>query len=109
MYDYVLTAGLIIDLNHKLVFRNGEILDLKKAEYCLLELLVMNSNCILLRSFLIEKLEDIHQHKILDNTLSVHMKRLRKTLGNENFIKTKHSLGYYWSFPVEKHLKIDTF
>lgn len=79
------------------------------AEYCILEALVLQPKQTVLRSILLGRLERIHKHVLHDNTLSVHIRRLRKVLGGNNCIKTRHSLGYYWACTVEKAMKIDTF
>lgn len=89
--------GLILDLKSMTVFFEDKSLDLSKNEFKILETLMVNSGKIVSREKLMTALwsTDIF---IDDNTLTVNISRLRKSLeslGVMDFIKTKVGAGYY--------------
>lgn len=72
-------------------------LELSKNEFKILETLMVNKGSIVTRDKLMTSLwsTDIY---IYDNTLTVNISRLRKSLaglGVDDFIKTKQGMGYY--------------
>lgn len=89
--------GLILDLRSMTIFFEDKSLDLSKNEFKILETLMVNSGKIVSREKLMTALwsTDIF---IDDNTLTVNISRLRKSLesmGVKDFIKTKVGAGYY--------------
>ena len=67
--------------------------------YVLLEALIESHGRVLTRDYLLMLIEDTTKHDIEDNTLTVHMKRLRKVLGTYNqqtYIETLRGVGYRW-------------
>lgn len=102
-YDYSINLdileykGLILNLKNFSI-SNGEIsLELTKNEFRILELLLMRKGELVSRSEIMEYLWKTDNF-IDDNTLSVNVSRLRKTLksmGYDEFIKTKVGVGYY--------------
>lgn len=90
---------LIIDTNQKRVYKNHEELELSVMTYVLLEALIESHGRVLTRDYLLMLIEDTTKHDIEDNTLTVHMKRLRKVLGTYNqqtYIETLRGVGYRW-------------
>ena len=89
--------GVILDLRSMTIFFEDKSLDLSKNEFKILETLMVNSGKIVSREKLMTALwsTDIF---IDDNTLTVNISRLRKSLeslGVKDFIKTKVGAGYY--------------
>ena len=89
--------GLILDLKSMLASFAGKSIDLSKNEFKILETLMVNAGKVISRDKLMTALwsTDIF---IDDNTLTVNISRLRKSLeslGVKDFIKTKVGKGYY--------------
>lgn len=74
--------------------RNGSLLSLTLTEYKILQLL-MRSTGIVTRQALLDALWDVDARFVDDNTLSVHVSRLRDKIGPEH-IKTVRGVGYQW-------------
>lgn len=89
--------GLILDLKSMQASFKGKSIDLSKNEFKILETLMVNAGKVISRDKLMTALwsTDIF---IDDNTLTVNISRLRKSLeglGVKDFIKTKVGKGYY--------------
>ena len=89
--------GLILDLKSMTVSFGEKSLNLSKNEFKILETLMVNKGSVVSRDKLMTSLwsTDIY---IDDNTLTVNISRLRKSLtglGVDDFIKTKQGYGYY--------------
>lgn len=89
--------GLILDLKSMQASFEGRSIDLSKNEFKILETLMVNAGKVISRDKLMTALwsTDIF---IDDNTLTVNISRLRKSLeglGVKDFIKTKVGKGYY--------------
>lgn len=89
--------GLILDLKSMQAGFAGKSIDLSKNEFKILETLMVNAGKVISRDKLMTALwsTDIF---IDDNTLTVNISRLRKSLeglGVKAFIKTKVGKGYY--------------
>lgn len=87
-------SGISLDRAHLQASRNGEVLALTLTEYKLLAKL-LSQKSILTRSALLEELWDADSRFIDDNTLSVHISRLREKVGPEH-IRTIRGVGYQW-------------
>jgi len=99
----VISGDLLIDFEHKTVIRNNDALPLRETEYEICELLIKNNGLLMLRDNLISSIWDDKNKYILDNTLSVHISRIRKALGNFGgvpYIETVKGLGYRWVVEV---------
>ena len=88
-------SGIEIDQEHMQVRKNGEQLQLTLTEYRIL-LSLIQRNSIVPRGVLLEVLWDVDSKFIDDNTLSVHVSRLREKIGAEH-IKTIRGVGYQWA------------
>lgn len=95
--DRLELGGLVLDLKSMTVSFCEKSIDLSKNEFKILETLMVNKGNVVSRDKLMTSLwsTDIY---IDDNTLTVNISRLRKSLaglGVDNFIKTKQGMGYY--------------
>ena len=88
-------SGVEVDQEHMQVRKNGEPLQLTLTEYRIL-LALIQRNTIVPRNVLLEVLWDVDSKFIDDNTLSVHVSRLREKIGAEH-IKTIRGVGYQWA------------
>ena len=87
-------GSLEIDREHMQVLRDGEALPLTLTEYRVLSKL-MERPGVVPRERLLETLWDDGAKFIDDNTLSVHVSRLREKIGAEH-IRTVRGVGYQW-------------
>ena len=87
-------GALEIDREHMQVFKDGEALPLTLTEYRVL-LKLMERPGVVPRERLLETLWDDGAKFIDDNTLSVHISRLREKIGAEH-VKTVRGVGYQW-------------
>lgn len=88
-------GGLRIDLQKMTVFYKGEPIFLTPTEYQLLSALIRNAGKVLTRSLLLQTIWDDGGLFIDDNTLSVHISRLREKIGGTH-IRTVRGIGYQW-------------
>lgn len=75
--------------------KNGESIALTKTEYQILSTLILHSGTTVTRTVLLERIWDCDGDFIDDNTLSVHISRLREKIGPEHIITVRGS-GYRW-------------
>ncbi|MGN0526388.1 MAG: response regulator transcription factor [Acutalibacteraceae bacterium] len=88
-------SDLFIDTNSMTVKKNGELIFVTKTEFQILSILIRNSGIIVTRSSFLENIWDEGGNFIDDNTLSVHISRLREKIGADH-IKTVRGIGYRW-------------
>ncbi len=88
-------GDIFVDISNMTVKRNGEVLFLTPTEFQILSALIQNSGIIVTRSSLLQKIWDCDGNFIDDNTLSVHISRLRDKIGAEH-ITTIRGSGYRW-------------
>ncbi|MDD6602900.1 MAG: response regulator transcription factor [Eubacteriales bacterium] len=86
---------LVIDTTNMTVKKNGEIIFVTKTEFQILSTLIRNNGIIVPRNSLLQNIWDDAGDFIDDNTLSVHISRLREKIGAEH-IKTIRGVGYRW-------------
>ena len=84
-----------VDESKMQIVKDGEPLPLTLTEYKIVKML-MERRGVVPRNMLLEVLWDDGSKFIDDNTLSVHMSRLREKIGGER-IKTIRGVGYQWS------------
>lgn len=97
--DIIYCADLKIDTRSYQVYKNNELLDLSIVTYHILLCLIQAHGIVITRDQLMDLVEQQTHHFIEDNTLSVHMKRLRKKLGlyqGQSYIETLRGVGYRW-------------
>jgi two-component system response regulator RegX3 len=86
---------LHIDLQKMSVFYKNEQLFLTPTEFQLLSILIRNAGRVVTRTFLLQTIWDNEGLFIDDNTLSVHISRLREKIGGTH-IRTVRGIGYQW-------------
>ena len=86
---------LSIDSNHEAVVLDQEKLVLTRKEYQLLTMLAANAGRVMPREYLLEKIWN-YGKGIRTRTLDVHIRRLRRKLGNagDRYIETVFGVGY---------------
>lgn len=84
------------------VYKGDEEVILTLLEYKLLMMFTQNSNIVLTRNQILQKLWDEAGEYVNDNTLSVYIKRLRskieEDIGSPKFILTVRGIGYKWAW-----------
>ncbi len=91
----VVRSGFTVNRERMQVLKDGEPLPLTLTEYKIVAML-MDRPGVVPRERLLEVLWDEGGKFIDDNTLSVHMSRLREKVGADH-IKTVRGVGYQWS------------
>ena len=82
------------------VYKNNKEIILTAVSYEILFILVNAQGKVITRDQILTLIERTTGHYIEDNTLSVHMKRLRQKLGvykGKTYIETIRGIGYRWS------------
>ena len=87
-------SGITLDTTKLQASRGEETLQLTVTEYKILAKLI-SERSIITRAALLEALWDVDSRFIDDNTLSVHISRLREKVGGSH-IKTIRGVGYQW-------------
>ena len=87
-------SGITLDSTKLQATQDGEVLLLTVTEYKILAKLI-SSRSIITRAVLLEALWDLDSRFVDDNTLSVHVSRLREKIGGSH-IKTIRGVGYQW-------------
>tara|TARA_B100000686_G_scaffold143292_1_gene150805 strand:- start:3769 stop:4464 length:696 start_codon:yes stop_codon:yes gene_type:complete len=94
--DIIQIDDLILNKRKREVKRGSKIISLQPQEYRLLEILMENSNEVLTRTMLLEKVWDLHFDP-QTNIIDVHISRLRKKIDrgfNKYLLKTIRGAGY---------------
>ena len=87
-------SGITLDKAKLQASKDGEVLLLTVTEYKILAKLI-SERSIITRAALLDALWDVDSRFVDDNTLSVHISRLREKVGS-NHIKTIRGVGYQW-------------
>ena len=87
--------GLVIDVAKMSVTRKGAPVFVTPTEFQLLSALTRNAGRVLTRKMLLQAIWDDAGVYVDDNTLSVHISRLREKIGGGR-IKTVRGVGYSW-------------
>lgn len=87
-----------IDLLANRVEKEGKDIALTPIEFKIISILASNPNRVMSRNQILEKIWDYSGDYIDDNTLSVHIRRLREKIeedaANPNYIMTVRGIGY---------------
>ncbi len=89
------SRGITLDINNMTVKKDGENIFVTPTEFQLLSILIRNSGVIVTRSTLLKNIWDDNNNFIDDNTLSVHISRLREKIGAGSIV-TVRGVGYRW-------------
>ena len=87
---------LVLNKRNRKVTRNSININLQPQEYKLLEVLMENSNELITRTMLLEKVWDLHFDP-QTNIIDVHISRLRKKIDKDHevqLLKTIRGAGY---------------
>ena len=87
-------SGITLDKSKLQASRGGKVLLLTVTEYKILAKLI-SERSIITRAALLDALWDVDSRFVDDNTLSVHVSRLREKVGGSH-IKTIRGVGYQW-------------
>jgi DNA-binding response OmpR family regulator len=94
------SGNLCIDLAQNRVILDGTIVELTRAEYRLLNLLVHNANKVVTRETILDALWDNTGDFVDNNTLSVYIRRLREKIeldpSQPQHLTTVRGFGYQW-------------
>lgn len=94
--DHVIKTGdLYIDMNQYIVKKNDVVLNFTAIGYEILFYLVRHKGSVITRDSLTQFIEERTGNYIENNTVSVHVKRIRERLGN-GYIETVRGIGYRW-------------
>ena len=88
-------GDLFVDFDAMLVRRGGKTVYVTPTEFQILRCLAQNSGVIVTRETLLRRIWDDGGNFIDDNTLSVHVSRLREKIGHAH-IQTVRGVGYRW-------------
>ena len=93
--------GIKIHLSESIAYKKGHALDLTSGEYKLLCLFMKNPNIVLSKDQILEKLWDINDNYIDNNSVTVYIRRLRVKIednpSHPKMIQTIRGLGYKWN------------
>ena len=99
--SYFQQSGFAFDFDAMLFCKENTAIELSKTEQKLLRLLVENRGRTLERSMLVDRIWTDSAEYVDENALSVTVKRLRNTLGDDTakprYIKTVYGIGYTWA------------
>ena len=87
------SKNITFDLNKMEVRKNDELISLTSLELRILNLLFINMNKVVTRSYLLEYIYNLTGNDVNDNTITVYLKRIREKL-DEDIIKTVKGIGY---------------
>ena len=89
------SGNISVDISNMTVKKDGETLFLTPTEFQILSVLIQNNGVIVTRTALLQRIWDSDGNFIDDNTLSVHISRLRDKIGAMH-IATVRGTGYRW-------------
>ena len=89
--DILRTNDLLLNKKTRKVTRNSVLINLQPQEYKLLEVLMENSNEVITRTMLLEKVWDLHFDP-QTNIIDVHISRLRKKIDKDHDIQLLHTI-----------------
>ena len=95
------TGNLLIDMDSKTIFKDECKIMVSQSSFAVISSLIEVPHRTVSRETLIFYLEQIYHHEIQDNTLTVHIAAIRRTLGKK-CIGTHKTVGYYWRYDVIK-------
>ena len=87
----------MISLERYEIKKKGKFIQLSAADYEIFFMLVKHRHQVVTRNQLLEAIEKNGQYFVEDNTLSVHIKRIRERLGQyhkHSYIETVRGIGY---------------
>jgi len=89
--DILKADDLLLNKKTRKVTRNSILINLQPQEYKLLEVLMENSNEVITRTMLLEKVWDLHFDP-QTNIIDVHISRLRKKIDKDHDVQLLHTI-----------------
>ncbi|MCI9642709.1 MAG: response regulator transcription factor [Eubacterium sp.] len=89
------SKDIVINPQNITVMKNGKNIFVTPTEFQILSILIRNNGIIVTRNTLLQNIWDDNNNFIDDNTLSVHISRLREKIGAEHIV-TIRGVGYRW-------------
>ncbi len=89
------SKDIVINPQNITVMKNGKNIFVTPTEFQILSILIRNNGIIVTRNTLLQNIWDDNNNFIDDNTLSVHISRLREKVGAEHIV-TVRGVGYRW-------------
>lgn len=89
------SEDIVLDMNTMTVKKDGVNVFLTPTEFQILSALIRNNGVIVTRGSLLQNIWDEGGSFIDDNTLSVHISRLREKIGGGHIV-TVRGIGYRW-------------
>ncbi|MFR7590420.1 MAG: response regulator transcription factor [Longibaculum sp.] len=96
-------GDLYIDLNRNEIFKNQNRIEMSKTDFEILKTIVIHQNQIITRQQLLTIIDKDGQYNVEDNTLSVHMRRIREKIGTCDgmpYFETVRGIGYRMNLGV---------
>lgn len=90
-------GDFLFDFSRHLFYRDSELIHLTVTEEKLLRCLLEAKGHVVLRDTLIESIWAVDGDFLDNNTLNVHINRLRNKLGVADVIATVYGVGYQWN------------
>lgn len=90
---------IFVDADNMSVSKNGENIYVTPTEFQILIRLIKNNGAIVTRNSLLANIWDNDGSFIDDNTLSVHISRLREKIGSKHIV-TVRGIGYRWEAEI---------
>lgn len=91
--DSFFLGTVTVDIKNYKAYSGEKEIELKKQEFELLKVLILNKNITLTRQQLLNAAWDL-DYEGEERTVDVHIRRLRKKLHWEKYIKTIYKIGY---------------
>ncbi|SKC73460.1 response regulator transcription factor [Maledivibacter halophilus] len=97
-------GNLFINFSEMTATLAGEVISFTPMEYRLLKVLIKNSQIVLTRRTLLEKLWDIDGNFVDEHALTSAISRVRNKIetGSFQYIKTVYGMGYMWIGGIKK-------
>ncbi|MFT3984246.1 MAG: response regulator transcription factor [Lachnospiraceae bacterium] len=102
--DFYDDGNLFINFSEMTSTLAGEAISFTPMEYRLLKVLIKNTQIVLTRRVLLEKLWDIDGNFVDEHALTSAISRVRNKIeiGNFQYIKTVYGMGYMWIGGIKK-------
>ncbi len=101
--DILKADDLLLNKKTRKVTRNSVLINLQPQEFKLLEVLMENSNEVITRTMLLEKVWDLHFDP-QTNIIDVHISRLRKKIDKDHDVQLLHTIrgaGYSIQYNID--------
>ncbi|WP_312092044.1 response regulator transcription factor [Aminipila sp.] len=97
-------GNLFVNFSEMVATFSGEVISFTPMEYRLLKVLIKNTQIVLTRQVLLEKLWDIDGNFVDEHALTSAISRVRNKIETDNFqyIKTVYGMGYMWVGGIKK-------